>query len=216
MSMMMKFRPVTLAMAVLCVGLVAVACGPSGTPAPGNSGGTTTDSANPANPANPNGQPPAAAKDPFVLAESPKPAEGEEIAGVLEVKSRILDENEKPVVVVEGRVKDLTNGYYAFTLIDKSKEYCGQVREEDDCVIPWDYCCVKKEERNAATMFVQFVDGAGKPAKLTGSREYRQLDLIRVVGTLSEDESGNLILTATGYYRVERPTLGDHVKWESN
>ena len=117
-------------------------------------------------------------------------------------------------VTVVGRIRDIVPGFVAFTLTDDLLDYCGRKAGEDcGCTTPWDYCCIQKEKVAKASIFVEFRDAKGDPVEGKPS-EMRLLDLIAVRGKLAKNETGGLILVANdGWYRRERPTLGDHVEW---
>jgi hypothetical protein len=123
-------------------------------------------------------------------------------------------------VVVEGRVQNINKGYAMFTMYDPDLLYCGQPgtaeagREPmDGCLTPWDYCCSDPDEVAAGNIPVEMRDAKGAPVK-ADDIGLRLLDLVRVKGKLEKTESGNFILVATsGWFRAERPEIGDHVHW---
>ena len=142
----------------------------------------------------------------FVLAQDPGPAQ--------EVKAaKAAGPSESTVVVVVGRVGHIVPGRAVFTLMDASLPFCGQENEEDGCKTPWDYCCESPETRTANALVVEVRDAAGEPKKTPTLPELRLLDLVAVTGRLSQDEHGNFVLVATGWYRRERPDLPADVRW---
>lgn len=147
---------------------------------------------------------PAAELAKFTLATDP----GEAI-GVVEAKRR----GDAEVVVVEGRVHDVTKGFAMLKLMDTQLEYCGQVNKEDNCATPWDYCCDSKEDRMANSLLVELRSADGRPIVTTSWPEVRLCDLLKVRGTLQKDAQGSPVLVASGVFRVERPQLPDYVKW---
>ncbi|MFK7739263.1 MAG: hypothetical protein AB8H80_02985 [Planctomycetota bacterium] len=116
-------------------------------------------------------------------------------------------------IVVHGRVQDITDGFAMFKLIDKSLDYCGEINKEDKCGTPWDYCCDAPEEIIRTTLLVELRDDKGMPHEVDALPNTRLLDHVKVTGDMIKDEHGNLVLLAKGMFRVERPTLGDHVTW---
>ena len=141
--------------------------------------------------------------DPLRLAADP--GEAQSVLDAVEAEDGVE-------VVVVGRVKHLVQGHALFHLIDASLEYCGQVRPEDDCPTPWDYCCIPQPEQIDATVVVELVGPDGKvrdgaPAGL------RLLDLVVVKGRLQRDEHDNPVIAATGWFRRERPALHDGLLW---
>jgi hypothetical protein len=130
----------------------------------------------------------------------------------------VFDAKEKEAgteVAVYGRVREVTHGFAAFTMIDEEIEYCGQADPEDDhCPTPWDYCCIAKDTQVAASLPVEFRDAKGEPVEAE-QPDLKRLDLVAIRGRLEKTDSGGLVLvTTTGWYRRERPKLGDHVTEE--
>lgn len=127
----------------------------------------------------------------------------------------ILDARSSPAgdeVAVYGRVRDIVPGFAAFTLIDEELEYCGEACETK-CPTPWDYCCLQSETIAAASLPVEVRDAKGDPVEAT-NLDLRHLDLVALRGKLIETESGGLMLVVKdGWFRRERPELGDHVRW---
>jgi hypothetical protein len=111
----------------------------------------------------------------------------------------------KDAVVVVGRVRDLTPGFAAFTMVDVSLDYCGGGKDTmDGCPTPWDYCCIPAEDVAAKTIPVA-VKEKGDVAAVPKLPELRRLDLVVVTGRLVKDEQGAVALEATGWYRRQRP-----------
>ena len=150
--------------------------------------------------------PPADGADlsPFVLAADP--AEAVEVAAAR--SGAPADEQ-----VVVGRVSDLVSGFAAWKLTDASLEYCGEKTPEDGCVTPWDYCCLAADHVREHTVLVELHDDAGRPIATPAIPELRPLDLVAVRGRTEKDEHGNVKLVASGWYRRERPAVGDHVEF---
>jgi len=123
-----------------------------------------------------------------------------------------IDAEDGAEVVVVGRVRKLVTGYALFHLIDESLEYCGQVKTEDECPTPWDYCCYPQPEQVDATVVVEVVgpDGAVVERDAEG---LRLLDLVVVKGRMERDEHDNPVLKARGYFRRARPELREGLIW---
>lgn len=105
---------------------------------------------------------------------------------------------------IGGRRQPLTPGSLAFTLVDLSLPYCGQVAE-DGCGTPWDYCCETPETINAHGATVQVVGADGAP--LLGdasSAGLEPLDEVVVVGTVGPRPSEQVLMVmATGVYAAD-------------
>ena len=115
--------------------------------------------------------------------------------------------------VVTGRVASIVSGFAVFTLVDLALPYCGEGNAEDDCKTPWDYCCESAETRTANTVLVEARGADGEPLAAPTLPELRLLDRVSVTGRITEDEHGNPVLLATGWYREERPQLPDGLRW---
>jgi hypothetical protein len=147
---------------------------------------------------------PAAAPSRFALGKDP----GEALT-VAQAKAAAP----KDTVVVVGRLRDLTPGFAAFTLVDASLDYCGASADTmDGCPTPWDYCCIPDEDVATLTIPVAARE-KGDVATLAALPELRRLDLVAVVGRLVKDAKGDVALEATGWFRRERPAFGSHVKF---
>jgi hypothetical protein len=118
----------------------------------------------------------------------------------------------KDDAVVVGRIREMTRGFAAFTLVDASLAYCGESTMEDPCETPWDYCCIDAEElaSKSVSVVVQGPSGRVEKADLP---ELRHLDLVVVRGRLVKNDKGDVEVAATGWWRKERPTLPATVKF---
>lgn len=116
-------------------------------------------------------------------------------------------------VTVVGRIADVVKGSAAFTLMDTEIPYCGEVNKEDHCKTPWDYCCESKERRAANSLFVEARGADGRPLTTPSLPDLRLLDKVKVKGKLALDPHGNLVLLASGLFRVERPSVPDDLRW---
>ena len=139
----------------------------------------------------------------FVLAADPG-----EALGVVDAK--LAGPADK--VIVEGRIANVVKGFAVFTLMDKALPYCGETNKEDKCSTPWDYCCEDPKTRTANSMVVEFHDAAGQPIATPSLPSLQLVDAVKVTGKLTKDADGNFVLTATGVFRTEHPTLPDYVK----
>ena len=115
--------------------------------------------------------------------------------------------------VVFGRVSDVVPGFAAWKLTSTSLEYCGESMPEDGCRTPWDYCCLDADAVREQTLLVQLRDDDGAPIAGSLAPDVRPLDLVAVRGTTETDEHGNVTLVASGWFRRDRPTVGDHVRF---
>jgi len=154
-------------------------------------------------PSGPAGSSSAAKSSPYALAADP----GQGVP-VLEAKAQAP----KDEAIVVGRVRDFTEGLAGFTMIDAAVPYCGET-EMEGCPTPWDYCCKSNEEISKHSILVEVRGPDGRAVRIDRLPELRNLDLVAVKGKLTKDATGDVILAATGWYRRERPNLGDHVKF---
>jgi hypothetical protein len=145
---------------------------------------------------------PAGAVSRFALGKDPGEAQSVDQA---------LKSAPKDAVVVVGRVRDLTPGFAAFTLVDAGLDFCGHGADTmENCPTPWDYCCIPAEDVAARTIPVA-VKEKGDVAAVPKLPELRRLDLVVVTGRLVKDEHGSVALEATGWHRRERPDIPSSV-----
>lgn len=105
-------------------------------------------------------------------------------------------------VVAVGRVHKMTKGAAALLLIDASLQWCNTTNT------PWDFCCHDPEERGRAVLPVEVRRGG----EVVDTNDFgiRPLDVVVVAGKLEASEGGGLVLvTDKGWFRRERPDLGD-------
>ncbi len=164
--------------------------------------GCSGDSANTPNTGIPKASPSPAAKA-VMLAADPGPG-----ASVFEAR----EAGPKDDIVLVGRVRMITKGVMAFTLIDEELPYCGEQCKEG-CPTPWDYCCETKDTIQANLVAVEARGADGKVIKTEALPDLRNLDKVKVKGQLTKDEHGNFALLAQGIYRVERPELPANLVW---
>ncbi len=78
-----------------------------------------------------------------------------------------------------------------------------EVRGEDHCATPWDYCCEPHESLVASSATIQVVETDGRPLKadLKGLRGLDPLAEVYVVGTVAQrDEGGTFVVNASGVW----------------
>ncbi|MGE0434257.1 MAG: hypothetical protein AB7K09_11345 [Planctomycetota bacterium] len=114
-------------------------------------------------------------------------------------------------VIIDGRIRDVPDRVLAFTLIDLSLEYC-----EDGCRTPWDYCGTSGDEVRENLIGVRFenADGSARLAAPGRLLDWRNLDHVKVVGTIKVQPDGSRVVIARRYWLVERPDLrGLPIQW---
>jgi hypothetical protein len=115
-------------------------------------------------------------------------------------------------VTVTGRIHAIAKGSASFALMDPSLAYCGE-KHAEGCKTPWDYCCETKDTRVRSQLAVEARGADGKPLTTPSLGDLRLLDRVSVIGKLEKDEHGNLVLVASGWFREQRPTLVDGLRW---
>jgi hypothetical protein len=156
-------------------------------------------------PSKPAAKPAAPGMERFVLASDPGTA-----LPVVEAKKAAPSES----AVVVGRIRAIASGQAVIQLTDDSLDYCGRGKDPmDNCPTPWDYCCLDQGDVKEKTLVVEIRGGDGAPLQTPSLPELQLLDLVAVKGKLSKDANGNVLLVAEGYFRRERPKLGDQVVW---
>ncbi len=172
------FKSTRFALSILTVGLLVVGC-------------TRNDSSNKTDP---DKKPSNAVASKHVLDSEPASAKG-----VKEVKQQAKDGDE---VVVVGRIggsdKPFT-GRASFTIVDVSFKPCP---DGEGCPTPWDFCCEAPDDLAKGTIFVKFVDSAGKTlandAKaLLGVKE---LSTIVIRGQAKRDDDKSISIVANGVF----------------
>ena len=116
------------------------------------------------------------------------------------------------IVVLQGRVQDLTRDFAILKLMDTALHYCGEVNAKG-CPTPWDYCCDTPDDRRAHELLVEFRGPDGAPVETVGLPDTRLLDLIKVRGKLTKNEFGSLVFVADGFWKVSRPELPNGLNW---
>ena len=90
----------------------------------------------------------------IIMAEDP----GEALT-VVEAKAKGPSD---AVIVVQGRIQDVTRSFGIVKLMDTALKYCGEVHAEG-CKTPWDYCCDTPEAHRVHELLVEFRGPDGMP-----------------------------------------------------
>lgn len=142
-------------------------------------------------------------KKAYLLKEEPKDAKE-----VKFVREKGKDGQE---VVVVGRIGGRRNpwvkGAAAFSIVDSSLKSCDQI-PGDKCPTPWDYCC--ESDINKSTVFVTFVDDAGKILKKDARQllKIKELQTVVIQGKVKRDKANNVsILASKLYVRSDKRVL---------
>lgn len=107
-------------------------------------------------------------------------------------------------VVVVGRIGGSVNpwidGLAAFTIVDASLKACSDT-PGDTCPKPWDYCCVT-DQLPAATALIKLVDDRDAVVDVDARSllNLKELDTVVVRGKAVRDDSGNLVVMASGLF----------------
>jgi YHS domain-containing protein len=177
----------------------------------GNGGGDDTDTSGTDESGKPGADDPNAdlGTTPFKIASLPDVSEDRRLIPADLIGGMKPEEGE--TYILTGRIRDVAKGLYSVTLIDTKMAYCAA---DHDCPTPWDYCCVPSDDVAEHSIGVRFVrEGEEKPAKVTTKPEYRNLDLVQLVGTFKPLTDEKYVFLATGYTRLERPAVPDFTTW---
>lgn len=133
----------------------------------------------------------------FALASEPAGAKG-----VLEMKDKAADGD---AVVVLGRIGGSPTpftGRAAFTIVDAKFTPCNE-RKDDECTMPWDYCCEAPDELKKGTVLVKFVDASGKTLAqdAKGLLGVKELDTLVIQGQAKREPDGALFIVASGFFK---------------
>ena len=104
---------------------------------------------------------------------------------------------------IGGRGKPIVAGKAAFTIADGTAIAACDVRPDDMCSEPWDYCCEEPAAKLAATASVQVLDANGKvlDADLNGTNDIAPGVHVVVSGTVAEGSNETVLLVnASGIY----------------
>ncbi len=146
------------------------------------------------------GQTPAteSAALPAQLFVSAEPAEAK---NVIDAKKSA---KEGEVVAIRGRIGGAEDPYVAeraiFTIVDKSLPHCGEMKMEDGCKTPWDYCCEPKDKLAEHTATIQIVDSAGRPLKIDLAKHPRLKPTAEIVvkGKIAKKDGDKLLVIDAG------------------
>jgi hypothetical protein len=152
---------------------------------------------NPSAPSTAQERVPTAAGKKYLLPQEP--------SGSKSVLNARKDAKDGEDIVLVGRIggdaKPWVEGRASFWIVDTSLKSCKET-EDDNCPTPWDYCCIPRNELTAAMATVKIVDETGQTIP-TDARELlgvKELQTIVVRGRARRDESGNLIVLASGIF----------------
>ena len=136
----------------------------------------------------------------FLLSSQPQGADD-----VIAVREAASDGDD---VLVVGRIGGSANpwveGRAAFSIVDNSVKACSDI-PGDMCPKPWDYCC-ETAKLPASTALIKVVGQDGDLVK-TDARQLlgvKELSTVVVKGKAQRDDTGNLIVLATGVYVVRQ------------
>lgn len=124
-------------------------------------------------------------------------AEPADAKNVLDAKKSA---KEGEIVAIRGRIGGAEDPYVAeraiFTIVDKSLPHCGEMKMEDGCKTPWDYCCEPKDKLAENTATIQVVDNAGRPLKIDVSKNPRLKPTSEIVvkGKVAKKDGGKLLI----------------------
>jgi len=133
----------------------------------------------------------------LILTEEP-----ENVKNVADAKK---DVSAGETVAVRGRIggssRPFVDGRAVFTIVGEGPLACSDI-PGDACKMPWDYCCVPRNEIRKHSATIQIVDENGAPLRtsIKGRRGIRELSDLTIVGTVVSTARGSLILKAEGIY----------------
>jgi hypothetical protein len=160
-------------------------------------------------PQQPAAPPPPAATGPalpesFIL--SAAPADAKDVSA-LKKDSKVGDE-----VVIRGQVggskAPIVEQRAIMTIVDMKLPACN-VKPDDDCKTPWDFCCETPESLKANTASIQFSGTDGKPLRvdLRSVSGLNNLAVVVVKGKVVSREKDNLFINASGIYIEKKGML---------
>ncbi len=126
-----------------------------------------------------------------------------EPAGALNVIAVLQDAQDGDEVVVVGRVGGEADPWVedlaAFSIADVSLKPCNE-REDDECPVPWDYCC--EPDLATSRTLVKVVDEKGEVVARGAQQllNMKELQTVVVQGKARRDDAGNVSLLATGIF----------------
>ncbi|MGI9430409.1 MAG: hypothetical protein ACR2NM_17235, partial [Bythopirellula sp.] len=136
----------------------------------------------------------------FLLSTEPEGARD-----VIAVREAAADGDD---VLVVGRIGGGENpwveGRAAFSLVDNSLKACSDI-PGDMCKKPWDYCC-ETDKLPASTALIKVVGEDGDLVRTDARKllNVKELSTVVVKGKAQRDDTGNLVVLATGVYVVKQ------------
>ena len=132
---------------------------------------------------------------------------GSEPEGGVDVAALKKTAKEGEEVVLVGRIggnrAPFVAGRAVMTLADPALVPCNEMSMEDECPLPWDYCCEERGVLTASTATVE-VDGPdGRPLRtdLKGAGGLEELKTVVVVGTVApRPDPAVLVVRAKGIF----------------
>ncbi len=110
-------------------------------------------------------------------------------------------------VTIQGRIggkfNPFVDGYAAMLLADDTVIDACDFNEDDECDLPWDYCCVKKAKRIENMVTVQAVDGDNKvlSGDLKGLDDIKAGSFVVINGTVdAASNGGNVIINISSVF----------------
>jgi len=104
-------------------------------------------------------------------------------------------------VILRGRVGGDAKVFVGGTMLmmDASMQSC-DMKPDDHCETPWDYCCDAPETIQQNRALIQVVGADGKPLKATLEGRISPLDMVIVKGKVQKADEKNFIVNASGIY----------------
>lgn len=133
-------------------------------------------------------------------------SEPADVKSVIDAKKAAKEGDE---VVIRGRIGGSEDPFVPeraiFTIVDKSLPHCGEMKMDDGCKTPWDYCCEPKDKLVDHSATVQIVDASGKPLKLEISKtpQLKPMSEIVVKGKLSKKDGDKVFVVNAGQIFVK-------------
>jgi hypothetical protein len=103
-------------------------------------------------------------------------------------------------IVIRGRVGGAVDPFVAeraiFTIVDKSIPHCGEMKMDDACTTPWDYCCEPGDKLAEHSATIQIVTADGRPLKteVKNVPELKPTSEIVVKGKVAQKEGAKVLV----------------------
>jgi hypothetical protein len=128
-------------------------------------------------------------------------------AGAKDVSAAIKEAKGGEEVVIRGRVGGTEEVFMkdraTMTMMDMNLKSC-DMRPDDACKTPWDYCCDDEETKRLNRATVQVVDQSGKILNTTLGGQLSELDVIVVKGKVVKIDAANFIINAQEIFIEEK------------